>query len=206
VTQAGGVSNLLVGTDGEHDQHSTVGKDCGGQVETQCDGERIIDVDADGEEARVPQPLGSDTEDSSEEDIVPDMDTRILKMLRSGNMAEVNRAEERTRKAKVCNRKHDFYRNTRCTSTAQEEHSALPAGVINVLEDSNDEEDYNGEQLEIAKEMQELRAAQHWINQEGWDAASEAQGLSKKTQKTDIATLGLGRREEAVSRQHGRKG
>ena len=137
-------------------------------------------MDADGEEARVPQPLGSDTEDSSEEDIVPDMDTRILKMLRSGNMAEVNRAEEQSRKAKVFNRKHDFYRNTRCTSTAQEEHSALPAIVTNVLEHSNDEEDFLGEQLEISKEMQELRAAQHWINQDGWDAAIEAQGLSKK--------------------------
>ncbi len=47
-------------------------------------------------------------------------------------------------------------RHTRCTSTAQEEQSAFPAGVLNRYEDSSDDEAYGGEQKEIAKEVQEL--------------------------------------------------
>ena len=110
-------------------------------------------------------------------------------MLLTGNVSEVNRADVTARKAKVFNTKHDYYRNTRCISTAQEEHSALPAGVINVLEVSNYEEDYNGEQLEISKEIQELRGALQWISQAGWGAASEANIFSKKTQKTTALRL-----------------
>ena len=41
----------------------------------------------------------------------------------------------------------------------------------------------NGEQLERSKEMQELRGANQWINQVGWDAASQADVFSKKTQQ-----------------------
>ena len=79
--------------------------------------------------------------------------------------------------------KHSFYKQTRCTSTAQEEQSALPAGGINVHEDSSDEEDYIGEQREIAKELQEFHAAKHWINQDGWDAAVEGRAVSPTTGK-----------------------
>jgi len=61
-------------------------------------------------------------------------------------MEEVNRRLEQERKAKVFNHKHSFYRNTRCASAAQEEQSALPAGVLNVHEDSTDDEGYVGEQ------------------------------------------------------------
>ena len=64
---------------------------------------------------------------------------------------------------------------------AQEEQSALPAGVINVNEDSDDDGIFQGEQKEIAKEMDELRVAKHWINQEGWDTASEVRTISKNT-------------------------
>ena len=66
----------------------------------------------------------------------------------------------------------------------QEEQSALPAGVININEDSDDDDAYLGEQKEIAKEMDELRVAQQWINQEGWDVASEAHVTSKRTGAT----------------------
>ena len=48
----------------------------------------------------------------------------------------------------------------RCTSTAQEEASSLPAGVINVNEDSDEEEAYTAEQKEIAREFEKLRGAQ----------------------------------------------
>ena len=85
---------------------------------------------------------------------------QVLKMLYKGNMEEVSRQEQQDRKAKFFSRKHSFYRNTRVTSVAQEEQSALPAGVLNVHEDSDDTEAYSGEQLEIAKEIDELRGTQ----------------------------------------------
>ena len=76
-------------------------------------------MDDNGVAARVLHPLGSETEDSSEEDIVLDSETRILKMLRAGNVSEVNCAHVAARTAKVFNTKHDYYRNTRCTSASQ---------------------------------------------------------------------------------------
>ena len=96
-------------------------------------------------------------------------------------MEEVSRQEQQSKNARVFNRKHSCYRNTRCTSMAQEEQSALPAGAININEDSDDDGAYAGEQKEIAKEMDELRVAQHWINQEGWDTASEVRTISKNS-------------------------
>ena len=87
--------------------------------------------------------VASDTEGSSEEDQEePEEDTRVLKMLYKGNMEEVNKRVEQERRARVISHKHAFYKQTRCTSAAQEEQSALPAGVLNVHEDSSDEEDY----------------------------------------------------------------
>ena len=95
-------------------------------------------------------------------------------------MTEVNQREEQVRESKASNRKHDYYRNTRCTSTAQDEQIALPAGVFNVNEDSEDEA-YCGEQKEVAREMQELRAAGHRVNQAGWDAVGEGLAYSRAT-------------------------
>ena len=108
-------------------------------------------------------------------------------------MEEVNRREEQARKAKAVRRNHNYYKQTRCTSTAQEEQSALPAGAINVHEDSDDAEEYLGEQKEIARETQELRAAQHWINQEGWGAASEGVAFSAAAGKDLDLRLDWGR-------------
>ena len=93
------------------------------------------------------EPDGSVTEHSSSADekanAVADADTHVLKMLYKGNMAEISRKEQQSKKAHVFNRKHNCYRNTRCTSVAQEEQSALPAGVININEDSDDDEAYH---------------------------------------------------------------
>ena len=48
-------------------------------------------------------------------------DTYVLKMLYKGNLAEMNRRDERQRRTKaVTNPKHDFYRSTRCSTTAQD--------------------------------------------------------------------------------------
>ena len=144
-----------------------------------------VDHSTDGASEQGSAPDGSETEhsDSAEEaeDKEATADTRVLKMLYKGNMEEISRQEQQSKKAKVYNRKHNCYRNTRCTSVAQEEQSALPAGVININEDSDDDEAYVGEQKEIAKEIDELRVAQHWINQEGWDVAGEARVVSKNT-------------------------
>ena len=103
--------------------------------------------DDTGDEEVVP--LLSQTEESSEEEEKPAVgETHVLKMLYKGNMEEMNKRVEQERKAKVFNYKHTYYKQTRFTSTAQEEQSALPAGVFNVHEDSSDEEDYVGEQKE----------------------------------------------------------
>ena len=76
-------------------------------------------------------------------------------------MEEITRQEQQSKKAKVHKRKHNCYHNTRCTSVAQEEQSSLPAGIININEDSDDGEAYAAEQKEIAKEIDELVVAQH---------------------------------------------
>ena len=54
----------------------------------------------------------------------------------------------------------------------------MPAGVFNVNEDSEDDDAYTGEQKEIAREMDELRVAEHWVNPEGWDAIGEGRAAS----------------------------
>ena len=50
-------------------------------------------------------------------------------------------------------------------------------------EDSDDADAYDGEQKEIAKEMGELRAAESWVNQEGWDVEGEARAYSSTAAK-----------------------
>ena len=96
-------------------------------------------------------------------------------------MEETSRKEVQQRRTHCVGHKHNVYRMTRCTSTAQEEQSALPAGVINTFEDSEDDAAYTGEQREIERECQELRAIESWINQEGWDTAAEGRAISPKT-------------------------
>ncbi len=59
----------------------------------------------------------------------------------------------------------------------------MPGGVLNEHLDSSDEEAYYGEQKELANELQELHAAKHWINQDGWDAEDEGRAISPTTGK-----------------------
>ena len=151
------------------------------QAETEVAGGTSVEAREEDEQEEATKLVDSDTEESSEEEQKPQEDTHVLRMLYKGNMEEVNRRTEQARKARVISQKHSFYKQTRCTSVAQEEQSALPAGVVNVNEDSSDEEDYFGEQKEIAKELQELQAAKHWINQEGWDVAGEGRAISPST-------------------------
>ena len=76
----------------------------------------------------------TETETSSDEEAKmthadPDADMHIFKMLYKGNLEEANRREEQTRKSHCVSHKHNVYRNTRCTSIAQEEQSALAGGL-----------------------------------------------------------------------------
>ena len=62
----------------------------------------------------------------------------------------------------------------------------MPGGVINTHEDSDDPDAYSGEQKELAMEMQELRVAQHWVNQEGWDALGEGIAVDRSGREVDL--------------------
>ena len=129
-------------------------------------------------------PLNSDSEDSAAclQHKKSAESTHVLRMLYQGSVEEVARGEVQSRKAKVFNRKHGYYKKTWVTSTAQETASVHPgAGAVNIYEDSSDGDAYTGEQKEIAKEMDALRVAHQWINQEGWDAESHSRVLSPAT-------------------------
>ena len=140
------------------------------------------DQDDEEEDAKY-----SDTEESeSDEELAPET-TKILRQLRGASKAEeVDRSGEMARKTVVAKSKHNFYRQSKVTSRAQEEQSALPGGVINTYEDTTDEDDFTGEQKEIEKEMQALRSAQQWVNQEGWDVAAEAKALDSSGAEVDL--------------------
>ena len=144
-------------------------------------------LDEEDAEDEIPALVESEEEEEDEEEraekAAAEEDVHVLKMLYAGHLAEASRRDAQSRKAGLFNRKHDCYKNTRVTDTAQENSSAMPAGVFNINEDSSDDEEYFGEQKEIAKEMQELRAAQHWVNQSGWNAAGEGRAVSSATGK-----------------------
>ena len=129
----------------------------------------------------------SDTEESESDEEPAPLTTKLLRQLRGASkVEEVERSSEVKRKSTVVNTRHNFYKQTKVTSHAQEEQSALPAGVLNTYEDTTDEEDFTGEQKEIAAEMQALRAAQQWVNQEGWDAAGEAKAVDANGADVDL--------------------
>ena len=118
-----------------------------GTEEGPAENDDPTDAGASGEGEK---PDGSETEYSSTADektnAVLDADTHVLRMLYKGNMEEISRAEQRSKKARAFNKKHNCYRNICCTSVAQEEQSALPAGVLNINENSDDDETYLGDQ------------------------------------------------------------
>ena len=76
-------------------------------------------------------------------------------------------------------------------------------GVINTFEDSEDDEAYTGEQKEIQREVQELRAVESWINQEGWDADAEARAWSPKTERVIDLRLDWGEVKRKLSPESG---
>ena len=124
----------------------------------------------------------SDTEESESDEEPAPLTTKLLRQLRGASkVEEVERSSEVERKSTVVKTRHNFYKQTKVTSLAQEEQSALPAGVLNTYEDTSDEEDFTGEQKEIAAEMQALRAALQWVNQDGVGrrGRSQSHGLQR---------------------------
>ena len=135
-------------------------------------------------EENAPWPNDEDDAESSADEQAwhtASEETHILKMLYQGNMEEVGRQEQQSKKAKLFMRKHDVYRNTKITSVAQEEQTALAAGVLNHYEDSDDDDAYTGEGQELTREMDELRVAKSWINQDGWNLAEEGRADCEAT-------------------------
>ena len=59
-----------------------------------------------------------------------------------------------------------------------------------------------GDQKEINKELEEIRVAQHWVNQEGLDGASEAQVHPKSTGKVIDLHLDWGAVKKALADDH----
>ena len=103
------------------------------------------------------QPDSSETE-SSESEPAPE-GTSLLRQLRGATHVEqVSRQPELQRRTAAARHRHNVYRNTKVTSRAQEEQSALPAGVTNVMEDSDGDEAWDGgDSKELEKETQALR-------------------------------------------------
>ena len=120
------------------------------------------------------------------EDHVVNDEMRVLRALRDGYIQEIDRNTETQRRWSMQNAKHDFYRKTRCTNTAQEEQSATIVGVMNVCQDSEDDDEYWGDQKEVQAEMQELRAAAQWINPSHMDTDEEAYALDSGAHKVDL--------------------
>ena len=151
--------------------------------------------------------MNSDTEESESDEEPAPQATKLLRQLRGASkVEEVERWSEVERKSTVVKTRHNFYKQTKVTSLAQEEQSALPAGVLNTYEDTTDEEDFTGEQKEIASEMQALRAEQQWVNQEGWDAAGEAKAVDSSGADVDLcqrAPSDLGRCAATVGEGRG---
>ena len=107
----------------------------------------------EGEEAEVQ----SSEQEQDKESV---QSTRLLKLPASGNMEERAREGLLSSKAKTFHMaKHGYNRKTRVDSVAQEMQSALPGGVLNVHEDT-DEDDDAFDEMEIERERGELRVAE----------------------------------------------
>ena len=144
------------------------------------------DLDKDEEEGEDGAKY-SDTEESESDEEPAPQETKLLRQLRGASkVEELERWSEVERKSTVVKTRHNFYKQTKVTSLAQEEQSALPAGVLNTYEDTTDEEDFTGESKEIEKERQALYRVKSWVNQEGWDAAGEAKAVDSSGADVDL--------------------
>ena len=162
-------------------------------------------LSAAGPETKAPQGGGTVEEDKwessegetaseteSSESEPPPEGTRLLRQLRGAtNVEEVTRQPELQRRTIAARHAHNVYRNTKVTSRAQEEQSAVPAGVRNVMEDSDDDEAWDGgDSKELEKETQALQVAKNWLSdkaeRQSWDAAAEAMAIGAEEVEVDL--------------------
>ena len=59
-------------------------------------------------------------------------------------------------------------------------------GVMNICNDSDEDEEYFGDQKEVQAEMDELNAAASWVNPKHWDAAQEAYARNRNDKDVDL--------------------
>ena len=134
------------------------------------------------------------------------MSTRLLRQLRGAtNVEEVTRQPELQRRTNAARHEHNVYRNTKVTSRAQEEQSAVPAGVRNVMEDSDDDEAWDGgDSKELEKETQALQVAKNWLSdkaeRQSWDTAAEAMAPGAEEVEVDLRQPKDGIHEEGPLR------
>ena len=110
----------------------------------------------------------------------------MLRALRDGYLQEIERSTETNRRCSMHNAKHDFYKHTRVTNLGQEESGWTQQGVMNVYENSSDDEDYFGEQKEVQAEIDALKSAHHWINPAHWAAEKESLAQNHLGQEVDL--------------------
>ena len=88
---------------------------------------------------------GGFSESESEKSEAAPEGTKLLRQWRgTTRLEQVDRLPEVQRRTVTGRHGHNVYRNTKVTSRAQEEQSAVPAGVTNQYEDSDDEEAWDG--------------------------------------------------------------
>ena len=105
-------------------------------------------LDKDEEEGEEEGGKYSDTEESESDEQPAPQVTKLLRQLRGASkVEELERWSEVERKSTVVKTRHNFYKQTKVTSLAQEEQGALPARVLDTYEDTSG---FNGEQKEIA--------------------------------------------------------
>ena len=118
--------------------------------------------------------------------------TSLLRQLRGGTRPEqVTRQPELQRRTTTGRHEHNVYRSTKVTSRAQEEQSAMPAGVRSVWEGSDDEAWDGGWDKEMQAEAQALRVAKYWRSDNEAEipsrgAAAEAMAIGAGDVEVDL--------------------
>ena len=143
-------------------------------------------AEAEGEEWDATGYWGFSESESDKSEAAPE-GTKLRRQWRGATRLEqVDRLPEVQRRTVTGRHGHNVYRNTKVTSRAQEEQSAMPAGVTNQWEDSDDDEAWGGaESKELGAEWQALRVAKYWLSDNGVElqsrgAAAEAMAIGSR--------------------------
>ena len=130
-------------------------------------------------EEEVEEEEEDEEESCAGEEDADESTTRILKLLYKGKVEE--------KSLNMCCPRHTFYKGTRCTNTAQEEQSALPAGVMNSKEDSSDCEDSVDPISKQASKAKVLNCSTDQSEQmKRKRTIPRAMKLSQSTERTDL--------------------